>query len=99
MLHANFIELFRAICKSMDQDDHVIRLSTVLVELCDANITREIVVVFLLHGFHTSDGLLKRGNRIWLRCKHALKTVSLLVRSLVYLHELLTQGVQFVYSV
>src|SRR6186997_3677524 len=69
MLFADFAELFGAIRKAVEQDDHMLSLFSVSVKFGDANIMGQILVVFLLHCLYASNSLLIVGSWLGMRSK------------------------------
>ena len=55
VLFAKFIELFGASSKTVDQDDHVFCLHSMVIKLCNTHIPPEVLIVRFLHGLHASN--------------------------------------------
>ena len=71
VLFADFAELFGAIRKAVEQDDYMLGLFSMIVKFGDANIMRQILVVFLLHCLDANNSLLIVGSWLRMRVKRA----------------------------
>ena len=52
---AKFAELFGTVGKPVQEDNDMFGLCAVIEQFCDADIPRQVLIILLLHGFHSGE--------------------------------------------